>query len=619
MSFDNRDDGFRPTTMALHEAMMALGGFGPRGNAAASAVLQELRSLAWKVGLVRKCGETDAEDAVQTLMLRLVKARRGESGFQPESEQVARAYLARALLNLGRDMMSGKRHHEISGEDEDGRWEIPDPGGVGGQRALDQVELVLKAESFVFETLAKRSVQSLATNHRDARSLSLSQLRRITWGELDRAALADQVSEETGEPRSTVYGRIQRGHRRAMEGVEAQCRAALERGELEPELQDSVDDFLQALGSPRICALWPAEQLVFDTLVAGALEAERDPGKRAILEAGLSDIRKLYRSEANLTDLARELARAEGVEKQEARNLLEKRQSAARKALARVCRAGLESRELEPGRLAGRIDQVLHGLGLEPLCHAFLAEMLVFERLAAETVVPGASGRKPGGTVQQLRQTVRGSTNIEELARHASARDGSSFTEALAALKDQHHAAVRLLMKRCRRALGQGAVQQGLEVHVDRLFERMGGAPVCALWRAEELVFGELVKRSARELTTREIGRRAPLLPDLQRIAAGLASLDEIVQEHIERSAAQDWKRGSEDVHWSLGRVVDSLMRACRKALDQGRIPEVRRPAIDEIFVRMGGSRVCDAWASEQNAAGSRMRVNRTTDSERTS
>jgi len=117
--------------------------------------------------------------------------------------------------------------------------------------------------------------------------------------------------------------------------------------------------------------------------------------------------------------------------------------------------------------------------------------------------------------------------------------------------------------------------------------------------RAEAYVFDCLSQRVARVLTPREVRDRGPLFAALRLVAQGELSLGDLRRGPRRWAVTGSWASRVRDLDYWLAWAVAKLERACSSELQSGRIRSSRHPAIDEIFVRVGGTRICDAWAAE--------------------
>ncbi len=606
--------------LSLQVAMAVVGSQDPRSSEAMGLILDRLVSLAAQVRELRDVPQQDRGDIINIVALRLLKTRPGTGARCVETPAAAEAYLRSALRNGAVDVF---RKDRFGGEYDEERLGGPDatedqdsePVECGNVR--EQVEELLSEEAvvFAFGPILDQAIRDMKKRFRAGRWLALLQIRGILYGHVDGLiALAGFEAERTGKRLGTAYAALQRAHRRAKQGMERACRHLLSVDGIPVELLADVDRVLEAIGCPPLCRLHPVEQLVFGRLVPLAVELQDGEERRENVAAGLQDLVAVYRQESSLPELAAALVRNAGISRSEAKNRLDKRQDMARRALGRAVDSALASGDLEPGLEASSLDILLEALGLGSRLHLHLARVVVFEPLGGGTA---CSLGEHHARADELLRISRREVTVEELARARADAAGMPFVDALLALKVEHHAALVQLRRWLRHSLEQGGVYPVLEPHIDRILVELGGQAVCLQWRAERLVFEDLAstvlnraRRSERD-DARSLDALAWMndntlllewmFTGLHRVARGERSVDDLVAELDERVDDRDgcWPYGNH--RGALAWAVELLEERCTVRLHQ--IRRELHPAIDAVFVRIGGTRVCDAWTAGSSAS----------------
>lgn len=609
------------TELELWAALAVVGTLDFRADEAMGVILESLGSQASLVPELADVPEQDRDDIINVVALRLMKARPGTGARCVETVDGAEAYLRRALRNGAIDVF---RRQRSGAPYDENRLGDPDPPRNSAAVSTEQLEAFEREElplsrgavAFVFGVIAKRSILSMMERFRSGRRQAFAQMRDILDGRYqDLLGLAQHESTRTGKTTETTYAALQKSHKRAKHGLERAGRQVLASEGVPANLQAEVDRVLVAMGCLPICQLWPAERLVFDLLGPRAVELCMGEVRRGVVAAGLDDLARLHRREITQPELVSALMSDEGNARSEAKSRIDKRQDMARRALGRAVDAALVAEDIQLGDDALGLDVLLDALGLGPLLHLHLARSAIFEPLDASVERSLGAHRTAAG---ELLRVSRREVTVEDLARLEAASSGVSFVDALLALKASHHAALMQLQRWLLCSLERGGVAPVLEPHVDRLLAELGGPTVCLQWRADRLIFRDLASTVIRHAKRCErddcqsldalawIEENTLLLKwmisGLRRVARGEAQLEELV---VELAALPDqhgrcWPYGNH--RGALAWTVGLLEQRCTARLHQ--IRRDLHPAIDGVFVRIGGSRVCDAWAARPSPAG---------------
>jgi hypothetical protein len=231
------------------------------GNAPVLLLERTLEGMAQREWRVRRLGEEAGKDAVQTVLLNLVRTgpRRGQPNA-PATVTDAMAYLKvcleRVLITIWRREKSTVPWPERTSTEGRPSEPVELPSAEGRADPEARVALtkdLAEAERFVFEVLAQAAVEKLKkSNDREGRRQVHGQLEAMYRETCSRDDLVRHEIEATGKSASQAYAKIQKAHKRARIALADAFDEALREGRVPPDLERWVRMLFARLAERRL-------------------------------------------------------------------------------------------------------------------------------------------------------------------------------------------------------------------------------------------------------------------------------------------------------------------------------------------------------------------------------